>query len=95
MSASDFPFVSPFLELAANPTATNHCAKPITISQNCVVNIIEVLMSLAINLLAIWYIHGRLNDNMLFIKTYTLQCYLFKHTFQLLYFCHVYDYSIV
>ena len=46
-------------------------------------------MSLAINLLAIWYIHRRLNDNMLFIKTYTLQCYLFKHTFQLLYFVMV------
>ena len=52
-------------------------------------------MSLAINLLTIWYVQGRLNYNMLFIKTYTLQCYLFKHTFQLLYFCQVYDYSIV
>lgn len=54
---------------------------PITMSQNCVVNIIEVLMCLAINLLTIWYVQGRLNYNMLFIKTYTLQCYLFKHTF--------------
>lgn len=24
MSASDFPFVSPFLEFTENPTATNH-----------------------------------------------------------------------
>ena len=52
-------------------------------------------MCLAINLLTIWYVQGRINDDMLFFKTYTLQCYLLKHTFQLIYFCQVYNYSIV
>lgn len=41
MSASDVPFVGTFLKLTVDPTATNCLAMPITISQNCVVNIIR------------------------------------------------------